>query len=131
MKRVGDLFKTDDWKTEKHIPAIECIEKVKAGEWIEIKVTIGKEIDHPNTTEHHIRWIQTYFLPEGTNFAYDLGKFELNSHGESTMGPNKGPCYTQHSVNFTFKTSKSGTIFAISYCNIHGLWENSKKIIVS
>jgi superoxide reductase len=28
------------------------------------------------------------------------------------------------------KLNKSGKIFAISYCNIHGLWENSVDIIV-
>ncbi|RKZ00666.1 MAG: superoxide reductase, partial [Candidatus Hydrothermota bacterium] len=29
-----------------------------------------------------------------------------------------------------FKTEKSGTILAASYCNIHGLWENSKELKV-
>jgi superoxide reductase len=28
------------------------------------------------------------------------------------------------------KLNKCGTIYAVSYCNIHGLWENSKKIRV-
>ncbi len=28
------------------------------------------------------------------------------------------------------KLAKSGTIYAMSYCNIHGVWENSKDISV-
>ena len=28
------------------------------------------------------------------------------------------------------KAEKSGTLYATSYCNIHGLWENSQEIIV-
>ena len=29
-----------------------------------------------------------------------------------------------------WKTEKSGTIFATSYCNIHGLWKNQKELKV-
>ncbi len=28
----------------------------------------------------------------------------------------------------TFKTEKPGTIFALSMCNIHGLWENALEL---
>ena len=28
------------------------------------------------------------------------------------------------------KTAKSGTLLAMSYCNIHGLWQSSKAIAV-
>jgi rubrerythrin len=36
----------------------------------------------------------------------------------------------EHEASFSFRTSKSGTINALLYCNIHGLWENSKKLEV-
>lgn len=32
MKQFGELFQSADWKTEKHIPVIECADQVKAGE---------------------------------------------------------------------------------------------------
>jgi superoxide reductase len=65
MRKLGEFVQAADWKTEKHVPAIECPEAVKGGEKFEIKVSVGKEIAHPNTTEHHIRWIQVFFQPEG------------------------------------------------------------------
>lgn len=70
MKRFEELFQTADWKTEKHVPVIECPEQVNASEFFPVKVTLGKEITHPNTTEHHIRWISVYFHPEGEKFPY-------------------------------------------------------------
>ncbi len=130
MKQLGELFKTGDWKAEKHVPVIECADKVKAGDMLSIKVSIGKELAHPNTTEHHIRWISVYFLPDGGNFAYQLGHFEFTAHGESTEGPNTGPAYTHHEVSFSVKLSKPGAIYATSLCNIHGLWQSSRQITV-
>lgn len=83
MKQFGELFQTADWKVEKHVPVIECPDQVKAGELLPVKVTLGKEVAHPNTTEHHIRWISVYFHPEGEKFTYQVGHFEFSAHGES------------------------------------------------
>jgi len=130
MKQFGELFQTADWKTEKHVPVIECPGQVKPGELFDVKVTLGKEIAHPNTTEHHIRWISLYFHPEGTKFTYDVGHFEFNAHGESAAGPNQGPVYTHHEVTAALKINKPGTLHALALCNIHGLWESSKEIRV-
>jgi len=130
MATVGNLFQSANWKEEKHVPVIECPDSVKAGEMFQVKASLGKEISHPNTTEHHIRWIQLYFKPDDEKFAYHIGNFEFSAHGESTEGANEGPVYTNHSVVVEFKTNKPGTLVAASYCNIHGLWENSKKIEV-
>jgi superoxide reductase len=130
MATVGSLFQSANWKEEKHVPVIECPDSVKAGEMFQVKASLGKEIAHPNTTEHHIRWIQLYFKPNDENFAYHIGNFEFTAHGESTEGANEGPVYTNHSVVAEFKTNKPGTLVAASYCNIHGLWENSKDIAV-
>jgi len=67
MKRLGDYIQEADWKKEKHVPVIECPDTVKAGELLQVKASVGKEIKHPNTTEHHIRWIRLFFQPEGGN----------------------------------------------------------------
>jgi superoxide reductase len=131
MKQLGELFQSADWKVEKHVPVIECADKVKAGELFPVKVTLGKEIAHPNTTEHHIRWISVYFHPDGDKFTYQVGHFEFTAHGESVEGPNKGSVYTQHEVSLSMKTGKAGVIYASALCNIHGLWQSSKEIKVS
>ncbi|HOJ13008.1 MAG TPA: class II SORL domain-containing protein [Deltaproteobacteria bacterium] len=128
MGKYGDLFQSDDWKKEKHVPVIECPDVVKAEEPFSVKVSLGKEIAHPNTTEHHIRWIQLTFKPEGDKYAYHVGTFEFTAHGECVEGPNKGPVYTGHTATAELKVSKPGTLVAASYCNIHGLWESSKDI---
>jgi superoxide reductase len=127
---IADRIQTADWKAEKHVPVIECPDTVKAGGVFEVKAEIGKEIAHPNTTEHHIRWVRLYFHPEGDKFTYDVGSFEFNAHGESVAGANKGPVYTHHSVTTSLKIDKPGTLHAVSFCNIHGLWESSKAISV-
>jgi superoxide reductase len=128
MTEISQVYKTDNWKTEKHVPVIECADSVKAGEMFQVNVTIGKEVAHPNKTEHHIRWIRLYFVPEGENTPYEIGNFEFCAHGASTKGPDTSTLYTNHAVTCWFKTDKAGTLLATSYCNIHGLWEYSKDI---
>lgn len=130
MKKLGELLQTQDWKTEKHVPVIECPAEVKSGEAFEIKVSVGKEVSHPNTTEHHIRWIQVYFHPEGGKYAYQLANCEFSAHGEAVEGANQGPAYTHHAASVSAMLKASGTIHAMSFCNIHGLWENSVEVKV-
>jgi superoxide reductase len=126
--QIGELYQSADWKVEKHVPVIECPNEVSTDEMFEVKVSLGKEITHPNTTEHHIRWIQLFFKPEGDKFSYQIGNFEFTAHGESVDGPNTGPIYTHHSVTAGINITKPGTIIATSLCNIHGLWEETKEI---
>jgi superoxide reductase len=128
MAKIGELYQTADWKSEKHVPVIECPDSVTADEMFEVKVSLGKEVAHPNTTEHHIRWIQLYFKPEADKFAYQVGNFEFCAHGESTEGADKGPVYTNHSATAALKIKKPGTLIATALCNIHGLWENAKSL---
>lgn len=131
MAEFRDLFQSADWKQEKHVPVIEAPDKAKKGELFKATVSVGKEIAHPNTTEHHIRWIAIYFLADGEKFPYQIGKFEFAAHGESTQGPNTSTIYTNPEVVVNFKTDKPGTIFASSYCNIHGLWKNERRLAVA
>ncbi len=123
-----DLFQSADWKKEKHVPVIEAPDKVGKGELSKIAVNVGKEIAHPNTCEHHIRWIEVYFLPNGEKFPSQIGRCEFLAHGESTQGP--GTIFTHPEVVLGFKTDYPGTIFASSYCNIHGLWQNAQGVEV-
>ena len=131
LTELSERIQKADWKKEKHVPVIECPAQVKADEFFEVKVSLGKEIAHPNTTEHHISWITLYFHPEGEKFTHQVGHFEFSAHGESTAGPNQGPVYTHHGVTASLKVNKAGTLHALALCNIHGLWESSKEIGVN
>jgi superoxide reductase len=131
MTDIKDLCQSADWKTEKHVPVIEAPESAKKGEFFRITVSVGKEIPHPNKTEHHISWIAVYFKPEGEKFPYQIGKAEFVSHGASVNGPDTSSVYTHPEAVLSFKTDKPGTIFASSYCNIHGLWQNSRDIKIA
>lgn len=128
MTKIGELYQSADWKTEKHVPVIECPAEVPKEEIFDVKVTLGKEVSHPNTTAHHIRWIHLYFVPDGDKFPYQVGNFEFTAHGASTDGADTGPVYTNHSVTASLKIAKPGTLIAVSLCNIHGLWENAKEV---
>jgi superoxide reductase len=128
MQKLGELIQTDNWKSEKHVPVIECPDTVKADELFEVKVSIGKEVAHPNTTEHHINWIQLYFKPDDDKFSYQVANLEFCAHGASTQGADKGPVYTHHGAIAILKIKSAGTLHALSYCNIHGLWENTKAV---
>lgn len=130
MAELKDLLQSADWKTEKHVPVIDAPASAKKGVFTKITVTVGKEIPHPNTTEHHIRWIAVYFHPDGEKFPYELGRFDFNAHGESTQGINTSSVYTHPEITLSFKTDKAGTLLAASYCNIHGLWQSSKAVSV-
>lgn len=122
---MTELFiQHDDWKKEKHMPVIEAPAQVRAGEAFPVKVAIGKEIPHPNTTEHHIDWIDLYFHPEGEKFPHQVGHFAFGAHGEAVAGPNQGPVYSDPQLVVTLKVSKSGTLQALAMCNIHGLWQS-------
>ncbi|MCS7241608.1 MAG: class II SORL domain-containing protein [Candidatus Caldatribacterium sp.] len=127
----ADLFQSADWKQEKHVPVIEGPDAVRKGEVVVFQVTVGKEIPHPNTTEHHIRWIALYFAPEGEKFPYELGRMEFTAHGESVAGANQGPAYTQPQATFVVKLDRSGVLYATSYCNIHGFWRSEKPVTVT
>jgi superoxide reductase len=128
---LGEYLQTADWKSEKHAPVIECPDTVQANEEFEVSLTIGKEIPHPNTTEHHINWIELYFKPEKGKFPHMVGKFEFLGHGASVKGANEGPLYTEPKVKIAIKVDGPGTLIATSFCNIHGLWESSKDIQIA
>lgn len=128
MSKIGELYQSDDWKNEKHVPVIEVPDSVKKGEFFQVSIGVGREISHPNTTEHHIRWIQLFFKPDGNKFPYQVGEFAFTAHAESAEGADKGSVVTDHQVVCTLSVKDSGTLIATSFCNIHGLWENSAAV---
>ena len=131
MAVISGFIQKADWKQEKHVPVIEISSKIGKGQPIDVAVMIGKQVPHPNTTEHHISFIEVYFHPKDEKFPYQIGRFEFTSHGASAQGPSTSTVYAQPEIICSFKTEKSGIIYASSYCNIHGLWESSQELSVS
>jgi len=129
MNKLSNLFQSADWKSEKHAPVIELIKELKKGEQVLIKVSVGKEIPHPNKTEHYIKSINVYFHPDNEKFPVLIGFADFSSHGESINGPDSSTIYTSPEITINFKTEKNGTLYASSLCNIHGLWESSPCLI--
>lgn len=119
---LGQFLQSGDWKGEKHVPAIIAPASVKAGEEFEIKVHVGEEIKHPNTFEHHIAWIKVLFKSEDAKFPVEIANFNFGAHGEFGI-------LTEPLGVAKISIAKPGTVYALSYCNIHGLWENSLDIV--
>lgn len=124
---MNNLFQTADWKVEKHVPLIVLSRRNGS---FQAAVSVGKEIPHPNTSAHHIAWMELYFRPADAKFPVMIGRFEFSAHGASVEGPDTSGIYTSTEGIFVFNTPKSGTVHAAAYCNIHGLWTNSVELIV-
>ncbi len=125
MVDLNEVYQSADWKKEKHVPVID----LEVGDkQVKIKLMVGKEIPHPNTSGHHICWIDCYFKPEGEKFAVQVGRSEFSAHGASTQGADTSTLMTKPSVSFVLSTEKSGTVIATSYCNIHGLWQSTAEV---
>jgi len=111
--RIGDLIKTAEKEgKEKHVPVIELVDCPECSGKV-VRITVGKEVPHPNTIEHHIKWIALFGVKDG--LAVHVATFNL--------GPTFGiPTVTAH-VN----VGVFSELIAVEYCNIHGLWEGSLK----
>ncbi|TVQ23579.1 MAG: Neelaredoxin [Spirochaetaceae bacterium] len=128
MAAFGELLQSADWKSEKHAPVIDAPDRATSGDRVTIAASVGKEIAHPNTTEHHIQWIEVHFKPDNDKFSHQLSVNRFTAHGESAKGANEGAAFTEPVCATTVTLKASGTLYATSYCNIHGLWESSKRI---
>ena len=129
MSEFNSTIQQADWKVEKHAPVIEAPESVKAGEIFSVSAGLGKAIAHPNTAQHHISWMSLYFLPEGSKQTIQLAHAEFSAHGASASD-DPGPALTNPSMVASLSLAKSGTLQAVSYCNLHGVWQSSQEIKV-
>lgn len=98
---------------KKHLPVIDAPETVKKDEPFEVKITVGKGIDHPNEAGHFIEWIELY---SGDTF---LGRAQYSG----------GSSYPV--ALFRVQLSHShGKLKAWDKCNLHGMWESVRDISV-
>ncbi len=107
---LGELIKGASQEgKEKHVPVIELKDCSDCGERV-VKITVGKEVAHPNTIEHHIKWIMLYGVKNG--LAVHIASFDL------------GPTYGVPTVVTHANLGDFSKLIAMEYCNIHGLWES-------
>ena len=105
--RLGELIKTAAAEgKEKHVPVIELVDGGRV-----VKITVGKEVPHPNTVEHHIKWIMLLGVRGGV--AVHIATFDL------------GPTYGAPEVTAQVNLEGFSELIAVEYCNGHGLWESS------
>ncbi len=107
-----------DWKAEKHVPAIDVR---REGDLFVARVSVGKEIPHPNTPEHHIAWIELYYMRGDVPVL--LGRAEFSAHDEAGA-------VSEPVAEFRFRVDQPGRLVALAYCNIHGLWEGEADLEV-
>lgn len=97
---------------QKHVPVIEAPERIKPGVPFAVTVRVG-EIIHPMFTGHYIQYVE---LLAGNEPA---GRVEFR------------PGLNQPAVTFHLTLNKPVTLVAREYCNLHGLWESRKDLVLS
>ena len=124
---ISSLIKSADWKAEKHVPVITLLSPFKSDESVEVEVSVGKEVPHPNTVEHHIAWIALYYVAEGSQLPVELARAEFAAHGSDVFTE---PVLRTVVKLPTTSPAHSFTLHAVAYCNLHGLWESERQITV-
>lgn len=101
----SDVLKTAESEgREKHVPVIEV-------DGDRVRVLVGKEVPHPNLIEHHIVWLELYGVkPDGQVIA--LGRADF------------APTFSEPNAVFQVKIDQFRSLLSVSYCNIHGVWQN-------
>lgn len=128
MKQLNEVYQSDDWKTEKHVPVIDAPDSVQKNAPFTVRATVGKEVKHPNTVPHHIRWVQLFFLPDGKKIPIEVASVEFTAHGDQNPDEDGKGVYTNPSVSANIQIDGPGTLMASAYCNLHGLWQSAKAV---
>ncbi len=75
--KLVSMLKAPTGKAKKHVPVIDIPDAIKPGEAFNVEITVGKEISHPNTIEHHIKWFDLYAIYDDGQFLIHLGHIEF------------------------------------------------------
>ena len=98
---------------KKHTPIIDAPDSASIGQPITVAVEVGKLLKHPNEPAHHIEWI-------------DLYEDKLYLARTDFTGGKVNP-----KITFEVCLKTSGNLRAFARCNLHGVWEGSRKINVA
>jgi len=96
---------------KKHLPVITAPESVKKGESFEVRVEVGKLLEHPNEPGHHIEFIELY-----VDHTY-LARLDLTAQRTC---PVMKVCVSLDHMH--------GKLRAFGRCNLHGIWEADSEI---
>ena len=88
---------------EKHVPNITV-----NGNTVTVKC--GKDVMHPSTEAHYIGWIKLFGVDKEGLFR------ELGS-----VNPTPGSTPV---ASFSVEIGNIKELYALIYCNLHGIWEN-------
>ncbi len=94
-----------------HLPWILIPDFIKKGEEFKVIVKVG-EVDHPMCPSHYVKWISLYVNGEL------IEKTKLSSSNNLSE------------AEFKISLDKDSELKAQEECNLHGLWESSKEIIL-
>jgi len=95
---------------QEHLPWILVPDFIKKGEEFEVIVKVG-EVDHPMCPSHYVKWI---------SLCDDKGLIKKVKLNHSSLSE----------ARFKISLDKDTEIKAREECNLHGVWESSKKIIL-
>ena len=101
---------------DKHTPVIICNDTAERGKPFTVKVRIGINAKHPNTTEHHYEYIQLW------NLETLLGEIRLN-----TAAQGEKPLHIE--AEFTIIPQLSMRLTVLAYCTKHGLWRSEERYV--
>ena len=114
--QFGDILKdaTAEGK-EKHVPFIEIMTGHGSEANDLVHVVVGKETPHPNTIEHHIAWVELFGVKKDGQ-VISIGRTDF------------APSFTNPNISFHAPVDQFKTFYALSYCNLHGVWQNSLEV---
>jgi superoxide reductase len=99
---------------KKHIPVIDAPDNVRMGECFEVTVEVGKLLAHPNERQHFIGFVELYAG------EYYLGRQDFSA--VTTCPVAKFCVQLDHPWQ---------QLRAFALCNLHGVWEGSRRIAVT
>jgi len=96
---------------KKHVPVIEVPERLTKGVPFPVTVTVG-EVIHPMVKEHYIDYVELFV--------------DGKPAGKATLTPGSNA----PKVTFFITLEGSATLKAREFCNLHGLWEETRRVDV-
>ncbi len=109
IQKAKDIENLTEFE-QKHLPWILVPDFIKKGKKFEVMIKVGK-VDHPMTDEHYIRCIRLYIDGE----AFECHNLRMPTHSET---------------KFNISLEKDSIITAEAECNLHGVWESKKEVIL-
>jgi len=100
FNKVTDLASAGDFE-KKHTPHIEC---VREGDRVNVSVTVGHDVPHPNQPDHFIQWIEVRAADS------PVARFDLAAVAADPK------------VSCMLNVDPGTPITAVESCNLHGLW---------